>query len=83
MMLSETSFGEDSCRIETKELISKKSKCKYYNKLMTTRENGNFQFHNKEESKLNSTINANSGAHTLTHDKIIKKFIQWEKRSNY
>ena len=26
-----------------------------------------------EESKLNSTIHANSGAHTLTHDKILKK----------
>ena len=26
------------------------------------------QSHDKEESKLNSTITANSGAHTLTHD---------------
>ena len=32
----------------------------------------NAQFHDLEESKLNSTINANSDAHTLTHDKIIK-----------
>ena len=44
-----------------------------YNKRITTRDNGNVQSHDKEESKLNSTINANSGAHTLTHDKIIKK----------
>ena len=31
-----------------------------------------FQSHDQEESKLNSNINANSGAHTLKHDKIIK-----------
>ena len=30
-------------------------------------------FNHKEESKLNSTITANSCAHTLTHDQIIKK----------
>ena len=41
---------------------------KYYNKRITTRDNGNVQCHDKEESKLNSTINANSGAHTLTQD---------------
>ena len=40
---------------------------------MTTRGNGNVQFHDKEESKLNSTITTNSGAHTLTYDQIIKK----------
>ena len=28
----------------------------------------NVQSHYKEESKLNSTITTNSGAHTLTHD---------------
>ena len=27
----------------------------------------------REESKLNSAITANSGAHALTHDQIIKK----------
>ena len=31
-----------------------------------------FQSHDQEECKLNSNINANSGAHTLKHDKIIK-----------
>ena len=36
---------------------------KYYNKRITTRDNGKVQFHDKEESKLNSTITANSGAH--------------------
>ena len=41
---------------------------KYYNKRITTRDNGNVQSHDKEESKLNSTITTNSGAHTLTHD---------------
>ena len=39
----------------------------------TTRGNGNVQSHDKEESKSNNTITANSGAHTLTHDQIIKK----------
>ena len=41
---------------------------KYYNERITTRDNGKVQSHDKEESKLNSTITANSGAHTLTHD---------------
>ena len=41
---------------------------KYYNKRITTRDNGKVQSHDKEESKLKSTITANSGAHTLTHD---------------
>ena len=40
---------------------------KYYNKRITTCDNGNVQSHDKE-SKLNSTITANSGAHTLTND---------------
>ena len=46
---------------------------KDYSVCITTRDNGNAQSHDKEESKWNSTINANSGAHTLTHDQIIKK----------
>ena len=46
----------------------KKSSYKYYNKRVTTRENGNVQSHDIEESKLNSTITANSAAHTFTHD---------------
>ena len=29
-----------------------------------------------ESNPMNSTINANSGAHTLTHDKVIKKSIK-------
>ena len=41
---------------------------KYYNKRITTRDNGKVQSHHKEESKLNSTITANSGAHILAHD---------------
>ena len=49
-------------------LMMKKLSYKYYNKRITTRDNGNVQSNNKEESKLNSTITANSGAHTLTHD---------------
>ena len=51
--------------------MMKKLSYKYYNKRITTPDNGkshdNVQSHDKEESKLNSTIIANSGAHTLTH----------------
>ena len=42
----------------------------YYNKQIKTRDNGNVQFHDQRENKLNSTNNTNSGAHTLIHDKI-------------
>ena len=38
---------------------------KYYNKRITTRDNGNVQSHGKEESKLNSTITINSNS-TIT-----------------
>ena len=47
-----------------------KLRYKYYNKRITTHDN--FQFYDQEESNLNSTFNANSGAHTLTHGKVIK-----------
>ena len=50
----------------------KKLKCKYYNKRVTTCDNGNVQSHDQEESKLNSSNNTGSGTHTLTYDKIIK-----------
>ena len=46
----------------------KKLSYKYYNKRITTRDNGKVQSHDKEEIKLNSIITENSGAHTLTHD---------------
>ena len=55
--------------------MMKKLSYKYYNKRITTRDNGNAQSHDQEESKLNSTIKVHS-AHTVTHDKIIKKSIQ-------
>ena len=41
-------------------------------KRISTLDNGNVQFHNKEKSKLNSIINGNSDAYTLTHIKILK-----------
>ena len=50
----------------------KKLRFQYYNKQITTPENGNVQSHDQEESNLNSTYKANSGPHTLTHGKIIK-----------
>ena len=48
--------------------MMKKLSYKYYNKRIITRDNGIVQSHDKEESKLNSTITPNSGAYTLTHD---------------
>ena len=51
---------------------NEKLRCKYYNKQITTGDNGNVQSHDQEESKLNGTINTNCGAHELTHDKLIK-----------
>ena len=52
--------------------MMKKLRYKYYNKQIATCDNGNVQSRDQEKSKLNSTINANSSAHTFTHDKIIK-----------
>ena len=46
------------------------------NKRITTRDNGNVQSHDKEESKLSSNMNTNSSAHTLSHDQVRKKSIQ-------
>ena len=46
----------------------KKSSYQYYNNQSTIRENGNVQSHDQEESKLNNSVNAKSGAHTLVHD---------------
>ena len=51
----------------------KKLSYKDYNKQITTCDNGNAQSHDKEESKSNSIISANSSTRTLTHDQIIKK----------
>ena len=51
----------------TVPLMMKKLSYKYYNKQITTCDNSNVQSHDQEESKLNSTINARSGAHTLTY----------------
>ena len=52
--------------------MTKKVRDKYYKKRITTRDNSNVQSRDQEESKLNGTIKTSSGAHTLTHDKIIK-----------
>ena len=58
--------------------MMKKFSYKDYNKWITTHDNGHVQSHDKEESKSNSIISANSDAHTLTYDQIIKKSIQKE-----
>ena len=49
----------------------------YYNQWITTRNNGNVQSPDQEKSKLNSTIIASNGAHTLTDNKIIKSPIKF------
>ena len=51
--------------------MMKKKSYKYYNKRITTPDNCNI--HDPEESKSSSTINENSGAHTLHDEMIIKK----------
>ena len=54
-------------------LMIKKLSYNYYNKRITTRDNvSSIQSHDQEKIKLNSTINAHRGAHTLTDEKIIK-----------
>ena len=47
---------------------NKKVQVKNYNKLIPAPENSNIQSDDQEECKLNSTIDANSDAHTLTDD---------------
>ena len=49
-------------------LMVKKLRYKYYNERITIPDNGNVQYHDQEESKLNSIIKVNSGAHTLTYN---------------
>ena len=49
---------------------------KYYTKQITTRDNGNVQFHDQEESKLSNTINVDKGVHAVTHEKLISSFNQ-------
>ena len=50
------------------KLYDKKLSHKYHNKRIITRDNGNVQSYDQEESKLISTIKANSGPHILAHD---------------
>ena len=44
----------------------------YYNKQFIDRDNDNVLTHDQQKRKFSSTIIANSGAHTLTDDKIIR-----------
>ena len=57
----------------------KKLRYKHYNKRVPTCGNGNVHPYGQKESKLNSSINANRGAHTLTHDKIIENALRIKK----
>ena len=58
--------------IENGQLFSKSVNLITKLQRITTQDNGNVQSHDQVESKFKSTINANSNADTLTHDKIIK-----------
>ena len=60
--------------------MTKKLSYKCFNKRITTRDNGHVQSHDQEESKLINTIIANSGAHTLSHDKILIKKVHYSIR---
>ena len=53
-------------------LTMEKLSYKDYINQIRTRDNGNVQSHDQKDGTLNSTINANSGAHTLTHKQTIK-----------
>ena len=57
-------------------LMMKKLSYKNYNKRNTARDSCNVQSHDQEESKLNSTISADSVAHTLKND-------QWYRKSPF
>ena len=63
-------FGRDTWA-DFQDLMTKKLRCKHYNKPIATCDNGKVQSYDQEESKLNSTINPNRSAHTLTHNRII------------
>ena len=52
----------------------KRSRYKYYNKQITTYDSNNVQSHDQEESELNSTINVNISAHSLSHNEVISQF---------
>ena len=54
----------------------KKLRYKYFEKRITDSAYSNVQSHDQEESKLNSTINRNSGAHTLKAWQSSKKSTQ-------
>ena len=53
----------------------------YYNKWITTRDNGNVQSHDKEENKVNSIITANSGAHTFSYTWLNNKKSPFNKNN--
>ena len=55
-----------------KALMMKKLSYKHCNKRIRTRHNGEDHSHDQEKSKLNSSIGVNSGAHKLSHDRIIE-----------
>ena len=58
-------FGRVSS-VHFQAIMMKKISYKYYNNHSWW--NGNVQSHDQEENKLNSTIDANSGVPTFTHD---------------
>ena len=77
-LISATFRSVSSVHFQT--LIMNRLRYKYYNKWITILNNRNVQSHDQEESKWNSTMNANSSAHILPHDKIIKS--PFNKKNN-
>ena len=51
-------------------LMMKTLSYKYYNKQITTHDNGNVQSHDKNESKLNSTITANESSKNFLFSRV-------------
>ena len=55
--------------VKDRDWMMKKLRYKYYNKQITTLDNGMIQSRYQEERKFGSTIIVNSGVHTLIGDK--------------
>ena len=64
-MLLQSKFNDESFNDE-------KIKLQVLQEANQNRHNGEAHSHDQERSKLNSSIDVNSGAHKLSHDKIIE-----------
>ena len=73
-----SNFNDEKIKVQVLQLwIATRGKSQIATRVVlqlwiATRGNCNVQSHDQEKSKLIGNIKANSGAHTLTHDKIMK-----------